>query len=755
MGNLTYPLLCWKLPEELILGQVIGLDLKAVDSQPRRLKTALTRQLQLDWREGQAEEPRIREAQLRCFKMMYRPCYREADGFYPSPYALEVPVVAVWGECGEGRWECFLPQLEEQFYLQEPGQLEILALHFAHEKLRRWPPDRLPRLLLPVQPWLEELTVRRTGRRTGSGADFQLAWRESPLAAVAEPYPPSRESAQQRRAIHGVWEREDEVARVKEELARLGANILLVGEPGVGKSAVLGEAIRQLHKESRELPARGRFTFWRTTPARLVAGSRYLGDWQERCDELVEALHESRGVLWLLHFPDLLRLGGAGPQDSMAAYLLPELQRGRLRIVAEVTPRELEAARALLPGFVNSFEALPIRELGGAQMKKVLDHFALQSRQLLEVGFPREALDLGFRLLSRHIRYERFPGKAATFLTACLNEAKRQKVKEVTPERVLEVFGEKTGLPEVLLHDDRLLDVDGLRDWFERRIIGQPQAIEVLTSVVKVFKVGLHHPGKPIACLVLAGPTGVGKTASARALADYFFGQGQKVHPLIRLDMSEYQHPFQIDRLIGSGRQGEPGQLVRQIRERPFSVVLLDEVEKAHPAFFDVLLAILDEGRLVDAFGRETDFCGTIVVLTTNLGAGAATAIGFAGSQPPDYAAVVRQFFRPEFYNRLDGVVAFRPLSAEVIATITRKELAELERRPGFRDRGIRLQFSEALVERLAREGFDPRLGARPLQRAIERLVVGPVARLILREPGLHDRTVHLDSRDGQLSIQT
>ncbi|MCO6476458.1 MAG: ATP-dependent Clp protease ATP-binding subunit, partial [Phaeodactylibacter sp.] len=265
---------------------------------------------------------------------------------------------------------------------------------------------------------------------------------------------------------------------------------------------------------------------------------------------------------------------------------------------------------------------------------------------------------------------------------------------------------------------------------------------------VKIYKAGLNNPHKPINTLLFAGPTGVGKTASAKALADYFFGKGQRKSPLVRIDMSEFQHPGQIVRLIGAGR--EPGHLVKEIRERPFSVLLLDEVEKADPSVFDALLGLMDEGMLVDAYGRETNFRNTIVIMTSNLGATGRRSIGFGNDEDDEaaYLSAITRHFRPEFVNRLDGVVVFGSLNQEDILSITEKELRELKEREGFTKRRIEPVFSKKLAAHIAAIGFDPRYGARPLQRAIEQSVVTPIANWLLQHPGAESCRLRIDYQD-------
>ena len=230
---------------------------------------------------------------------------------------------------------------------------------------------------------------------------------------------------------------------------------------------------------------------------------------------------------------------------------------------------------------------------------------------------------------------------------------------------------------------------------------------------------------------------------------------GRKVEDrLVRLDMSEYAGFDAVDRLLG-GPDGEPNLLIRRVRQQPFCVLLLDEIEKAAPDVFDVLLGVCDEGRLTDRFGRATVFRSSVILMTSNLGAEQHQVFGLGPGRPPAYTDIARRFFRPEFFNRLDGVVTFQPLGSQTIDAITRKELAEIGRREGFVRAGLRLTWSESLVARLAQEGFDARYGARPLQRVLERRVVTSLARFLLGKPQLRSVEIHLDcGQDGNLIIQ-
>lgn len=511
------------------------------------------------------------------------------------------------------------------------------------------------------------------------------------------------------------------------------------------------QAIRKITNQSRKLNLKN--TFWQIMPQRITASSKYLGEWQETCEELVDELQMANGILWVVDIIRLLQVGGEGPEDSIASFLLSFLQQGKLQMVGEVTESELESMRRLLPGFVENFQITKIQELSESKIQNILNQFAAFSGKNMKIHIQQEALMLAYRLLLRYYPYESFPGKAINFLSKCVSETELNEENIVTKEVVIQNFVNQTGLPELFLRDDILLNKKDLENHFLSRIIGQKDAVDKLCEVVKIFKAGLNNPGKPITTLVFAGPTGVGKTASAKALAEYFFGKGQKQSPLIRIDMSEFQYSGQINRFIGSGQ--EPGKLIQDIRERPFSVLLLDEVEKAAPAIFDALLTVLDEGVLVDAFGRVTNFRNTIIILTTNLGASNRLSIGFQKDADSDakYLSAINSFFRPEFVNRIDGVVLFNSLTKKDIFLITLKELEELKSREGFVKRGLELHFSKNVANHLTKTGFDERYGARSLQRMLEQLIVNPMANWLLKHPSAKNRKITVDF-DKDLTIK-
>lgn len=748
MDKIDYPLLYFEFQEGAVLGILVGTELEAMDKDLRSLKSALLDHLQKQYKKYD-DYPLmdIMEPRLRMVEASIRPAYRDRTGSYPLSSTLKVSVPAVFGETEQGYFECYLPLFGESFYYYDARQFDALVQHVVVTLLNRFSPEKIYRLQMLPRPSLDVVPLKVNYDRDlyWSGIEYKREYKV--LNRLAERVPQKKNIRRSMSALpEAAWEQEGKVTEVADKLISTRSNVLAVGRPGTGKSAVLRQAIKKITARSRKQQLG--YTFWRILPQRITASSKYLGEWEELCELLVEELNLANGILWVEDVVRLLQIGGEGPEDSVAAFLLSFLQQGKLQMVGEATPQELESMRRLLPGFAEAFQVVLIEELDEKKVISVLDKFAEYSEKSLRMPIAKEALQLSYRLLLRYYPYESFPGKGIKFLGQCVSEGQLRRAEKVTKKAVFDNFIRQTGLPEFFLRDDLLLDIEELQGYFNQRIIGQPDAVSKLCSLVKVYKAGLNNPYKPINTLLFAGPTGVGKTASAKALADYFFGKGQRKSPLVRIDMSEFQYPGQIVRLIGAGR--EPGQLVKDIRERPFSVLLLDEVEKADPSIFDALLGLMDEGVLVDAYGRETNFRNTIVIMTSNLGASGQKSIGFGQKEDEDavYLSAITRHFRPEFVNRLDSVVVFGSLNQEDIRAITRKELDELSQREGFAKRQIDIQFSEKVVSYIASIGFDVRYGARPLQRAVEQSLMTPIANWLLQHPKSENCRLQVDYQD-------
>ncbi|MDJ1499749.1 AAA family ATPase [Xanthocytophaga agilis] len=734
MKILEFPLLCRRIDENTILGQIIGLDKQLVSDDIRGLTGDFSEYIEKQLQRGAYYEPEILQPSIKTLKLTIRPHYQEKQRIYPVKESIEFPVYAVHGSNEQGFFECFLPLLDKSFYFYSEKDLDKLIEHFAKDVLHNMDPGKIYSLLQSSAPWLESVTVKvpRVEQPKTKADDFSHL---QMLNSVAERLPYARKNT--RLVLDAAWERGEFVDKLISFLLTGKNNVLLVGNSGVGKSTIIHEAIRKIHQQEKSQEDFERHSFWRTTPARITAKAKYLGEWQENCEELVSDLVHANGIVWIENFVMLALTGGEGPEDSVAAFLTSFIRQKQLQMISEVTPEQLDVMRKLLPGFVDHFQILPVQEMNTATMLKIFDYYTAHAEKHQKVSFSHQALETVYMLLDRFVRYERFPGKAIRFLNQCVNKALQTQQSIIDPQVVIKNFSRQTGLPDILLQDDLLLDNKVLRKHFSDRIKGQDHILDKIISVIKVFKAGLNDPNKPIASMIFAGPTGVGKTATAQTLADYFFGIGQTYQPLIRLDMSEFQHPGQIYRLIGA-----EGKLVQFVREKPFCVVLLDEIEKAHPLIFDALLTVLDEGILIDSTGRVTDFRNSIIIMTSNLGASQRGSVGFRNYQTNDFEAGIKAFFRPEFFNRIDLILPFYALDQNTIREITLYELSHIGTRDGIKNRGLKLSYTDELVYYIAEKGFDKKYGARPLQREIERLIVAPLARLILQRPELYNQEV-------------
>jgi ATP-dependent Clp protease ATP-binding subunit ClpC len=526
-------------------------------------------------------------------------------------------------------------------------------------------------------------------------------------------------------------------------------SVLLVGPSGVGKTVAARELVRRCSTFHL-----GATPFYQTSGARIVAGQCGFGMWQERCTDLVRECAKKRAVLHLGSLVELMEVGKSEyNQTGLAGFLRPAIARGELLCIAECTPEQLPMIEREDPQLVDAFRQLKVEEPDARRGRNILERSANDGRRDVR-GLTPQAIDAVDRLHRRYATYSAFPGRPLRFLANLRRDGDRKV--PATAADVLDAFTRETGLPRVLLDPNVPLDVRQTREWFSQRVIGQSEAVDLVVDLLATVKAGLTRPNRPIASLLFIGPTGVGKTEMAKALAEYLFGSKDR---LTRFDMSEYADPPAVGRLAGSAFGGE-GLLTAKVREQPFCVLLLDEFEKAHPAFFDLLLQVLGEARLTDAGGRLADFRNAVIILTSNLGAESYQA-GHPGFRTSDRDVVeakqhfvreVERFLRPEMFNRLDRLVPFAPLDATTIHHIARREWDKVLNRDGVRFRGVKVTAADGVVPHLAAAGFDPKYGARPLKRAIERELLAPVAHQMNRYSAELALDVTVGLTDGKLS---
>jgi ATP-dependent Clp protease ATP-binding subunit ClpC len=695
-----------------------------------------------------AGPPDFLEPELTHATVAIRPQYYESDRVYPCQDEVSLRVPCVHGHQEGGLSICSLPTLAVAFHFHQKADLKRMIAETVRRRLADHTPQELSRYLPPREVRIEEVSVRVPESDRMRDARPELPSLLQVAEAIGEPA--------FRRRFAAAWQREQEVAELVGKLGGERANVVILGEHGSGKSTVLTAAVRAVERsgESEQRPSPpGRRRFWLTSAQRLIAGMKYLGEWQKRCEQVVGELSSIDGVLCVESLLDLLLVGGTGPASSLAAFFMPYLQSGQLRLVAEVTPEEFDACRRLLPGLADVFQVLRVEPMELPRARRALAAASASREREGKVAADPRVSETICRLFRRFMPYDALPGRAVRFLAALFDEAKKQRRTQVTLANVYESFVEQTGLPDEMLHDDLPLAAADVERRLSEQIIGQPEACRIAADTIATFKAGLNDPRRPLGTLLFCGPTGVGKTELAKAIASYLFGRGRQTERLVRLDMSELASPWNAERLVAKA-DGTPSDFLQKVRRQPFVVVLLDEIEKASAEVFDMLLGVLDEGRLSDRFGRTTIFRSAVVIMTSNLGAARGKSVGFDAPSAAVHETAVREFFRPEFFNRIDAVVSFRPLDRETCRLIVRKELGDLSQRVGLLKNDLRLAASDAVVDHFVQIGFDWRYGARPLQRVLENQVVTPLSRYLLGHADLRGREVRIElGANGEVTI--
>ena len=516
-------------------------------------------------------------------------------------------------------------------------------------------------------------------------------------------------------------------------------NPLLVGEPGVGKTAIVeGVAARLLADRQDRIVVE-------LDMASLVAGTQLRGSFSEKLNGVKEEVRRAGGrvVVFIDEVHTVVGAGatGEGPQDA-ANELKAALSRGEFPCIGATTHDEYRRHIERDPALERRFTPVLVREPSAQDTAVILRGLVPRYEQHHRVRYAPEALEAAASLSARYISDRFLPDKAVAVMDLAGSRARRAGARDVDAAAVARVVAKMAGLPEARLlatDRERLLGLDAA---LAERVVGHREAAARIAAVLKRNYAGFASR-RPMGSFLFLGPTGVGKTEMARALADVLFGSREA---LVRLDMSECSEPTGVARLVGAAPgyvgYGDGGQLTDAVRRRPSSVVLLDEIDKAHRDVVLLLLQVLEEGRLTDGRGRQIDFAGTAVVLTSNLGSAEATrassgVVGFgaeerAGSREEQALDAARKALPPELWNRLDERIFFPALSSQDVGRIAALLLAESSRRL-FEERKIRFRAGDDVVARLVDEGFDPALGARPMRGAIQRLVEAPLAERILR----------------------
>ncbi len=599
--------------------------------------------------------------------------------------------------------------------------------------------------------------------------------------------------------------RETEIERVMQILSRRTKNNpVLIGEPGVGKTAVVEGLAQAIVKNDVPETLKDKQLYSLDLGA-LVAGSRYRGDFEERLKKVLKEI-KTRGDI-ILFIDEIHTLVGAGAAEGAidaASILKPMLARGELQTIGATTLDEYRKHLEKDAALERRFQPIQVKEPSVAHTIEILrglrDRYETHHRVSITDGalaaaanladryvsdrfLPDKAIDLideaGSRLRIKRMtapaELREFDDKIASArkekesaidgqdfeLAASLRdkektliiekqEAEKQwkatdldKVTEVDEELIAQVLSASTGIPVFKLTEEETARLLHMEDELHRRVIGQEQAIKALSQAIRRTRAGLKDPKRPGGSFIFAGPSGVGKTELSRTLASFLFGDQDA---LIQLDMSEYSERHTASRLFGAppGYVGydEGGQLTEKVRRRPFSVVLFDEIEKAHPDIFNSLLQVLEDGRLTDAQGRTVDFKNTVIIMTTNLGTrdiSKSLGLGFANSDDDltNYERMkgkvsdeLKTHFRPEFLNRIDDIIVFHQLTKDQIIQIVDLMVANLDERLRAKDMGIEL--TTAAKELLATRGYDPLMGARPLRRTIQREIEDSLSERIL-----------------------
>lgn len=612
--------------------------------------------------------------------------------------------------------------------------------------------------------------------------------------------------------------RDEEIERVIQILSRRTKNNpVLIGEAGVGKTAIVEGLAQRIVKGDVPEPLKDKRIIQLDMGA-LLAGSKYRGEFEERLKGVLDEVKASQGNI-ILFIDELHTVVGAGAAEGAidaSNMMKPALARGELRCIGATTLDEYRKYIEKDPALERRFQPVFVSEPSVEQTVEILKGLRDRYEAHHNVKISDEALETAAKLSARYISDRFLPDKAIDVMDEAaskvrmkiysmpphLKEMKEQldklardgqeavasreyeraaKIRDeydalyqkfseekekwekeaginnvVSPEDVAEVVSRWTGIPLSRLVEDEKDKLARLEEIIHQRLIDQEEAVRAVAEAIRRARAGLKDPNRPIGSFLFLGPTGVGKTELAKTLAEFLFGDESA---LLRIDMSEYQEKHTVSRLVGAppGYVGyeEGGQLTEPVRRRPYRVILFDEIEKAHPDVLNVLLQILDDGRLTDATGRTVDFRNTVIIMTSNIGSSYLSSIPlvdeFFAQAKEKVLEELHRTLRPELLNRIDEIIVFRPLRHEHIRQIVDLFIKRINKQ--LMENGIKLIVSERAKDLLAERGFDPSFGARPLRRTIQRLLENPLSNAILKGEFKPGDTVYADVQDGEIVL--
>lgn len=559
--------------------------------------------------------------------------------------------------------------------------------------------------------------------------------------------------------------RKDEIDDIIRVLCRKEkSNAILLGFPGVGKSKVIEGFVRRLLADDVPEHLLGKEVF-KLNLGGLIAGTKYRGEFEERFKAVLDEVLAAKGKI-ILYIEDIHQIVTAGrTEGSLDAgnLLKPLLAQGQINIIGTTTFAAYRESFELDQALEGRFQRIRIEEPDQDKALTILQGLRKNYQDFHGVRLTDEALQAAISLSIRYLSDRYLPDKALDLIDEACAVKKIQLAQsgtnqpDVSREDIASIIERITGIKVQGIMDnerEHLLKLDKL---LRQRIVGQDQAVQKVSEAILRSRAGIQNPKRPIGSFLFLGPTGVGKTALAKALAERLFGNELE---MVRLDMSEYMEKHAVARLVGPppGYVGfeEGGQLTEAVRRRLYSIVLLDEIEKAHPDVFNSLLQVLDEGRLTDSKGRTIDFKNTILIMTSNIGSqqileSLKSEQGLTSETQDEVRSLLQHSFRPEFLNRIDETVIFNPLRAEDMVNIVKIMVRQLQER--LKQQKIQLHLSEEVYAFLAQKGYQPEFGARPIQRSIMRYLETPLARYLVKNKETTEMTVHVSLKDGQLDF--